>query len=384
MFLQVVWSYIVVMEFFTKPQSNPYRIMFPLATILGLWGILLWLPLVFVQGEYPVLVHRYLMLNGFTGLFIAGFLMTAVPRFSQTKFAQNFEILSFVIVTLAGLVCAYLEYEKLVFIFSSLQATLILMFLFVRILKRKANPPYSFIFIFVGLLMWGVSGLLSAFFDVEAFKVLHYEGSVAAIILGVGSRLIPGILGHVEIVQTQRNRYENERPFILTVPLHFFAIMAAFIGSYFLQESIGIFIRAFVVLGVGLFYWKLFSLPKTKSALTRCLWFSCWLIILSFFLKALWFSGAIHVSHAFFINGILLLTLLVATRVLQSHGPKDMSLENSNVLYVLAGLVFLSSIIRVCAFMAQEDYFRLLGVSSLILAGSILIWSWKYLRFVKN
>lgn len=372
------------MEFFTKPQSNPYRIMFPLATILGLWGILLWLPLVFVQGEYPVLVHRYLMLNGFTGLFIAGFLMTAVPRFSQTKFAQNFEILSFVIVTLAGLVCAYLEYEKLVFIFSSLQATLILMFLFVRILKRKANPPYSFIFIFVGLLMWGVSGLLSAFFDVEAFKVLHYEGSVAAIILGVGSRLIPGILGHVEIVQTQRNRYENERPFILTVPLHFFAIMAAFIGSYFLQESIGIFIRAFVVLGVGLFYWKLFSLPKTKSALTRCLWFSCWLIILSFFLKALWFSGAIHVSHAFFINGILLLTLLVATRVLQSHGPKDMSLENSNVLYVLAGLVFLSSIIRVCAFMAQEDYFRLLGVSSLILAGSILIWSWKYLRFVKN
>ncbi len=369
------------MELLTKSQNNPYRILFPLGTLFGLWGILIWLPQIFIQTSYPVLAHRYLMLNGFTASFIAGFLMTAVPRFSQTKFAHNYEIINFSTVTVIGLIFSYLNNEKLVFICSSLQAMLILTFLFARIMKRKVNPPYSFIFIFVGLIMWIVSGMMSAFVDLESFKVLHYEGSIAAIILGVGSRLIPGILGHVEIVQTQRSRYENEKPFILTVPPHFFLIILLFIGSYFLMDSIGIYIRTFVVGGIGIYYWRLLSLPKIRSALTWCIWMSCWLIVLSFALKAFWFTGAIHVSHSFFINGTLLLTLLIATRVLQSHGPKDISLEDSKVLYLVTFLAILASATRVSAFIMPDHYLRHLGYSSLVLALSILIWSWKYLRF---
>lgn len=371
------------MEILKKPLSDPYRILFPLGIFLGLWGILIWLPQIFIQESYPVLAHRYLMLNGFTASFIAGFLMTAVPKFSQTKPAENYEVLSFILATVAGLVFSYLDNEKLTFIFSAIQAILILMFLFARIMKRKANPPYSFVFIFVGLFFWVFSGLMSAFVDGETFKVLHYEGSIAAIILGVGSRLIPGILGHVEIVQTQRNRYENERPFILTVPVHFFLIIACFIGSYFLKDSIGIYIRTLVVAGIGVYYWRLITFPKTKSALTWSLWTSCWLIIVSFLLKAFWEAGAIHASHSFFICGILLLTLLVATRVLQSHGPKDPTLENSKVLYVVTFLVVLAASTRVSAFLMPEHYLRHLGYSSLVLSAGILIWSWKYLRYAK-
>ena len=370
------------MEFLTKSQNNPYRLLFFLGTIFSLWGILIWLPQIFTHSTYPVLAHRYLMLNGFTASFIAGFLMTAVPRFSQTKFALNYEIISFIAVTIIGLIFSYLDNEKVVFIFSSLQALIILIFLLTRIQKRKVNPPYSFIFIFVGLILWVLSGVFSAFIDSESFKVLHYEGSIAAIILGVGSRLVPGILGHVEIVQTQRSRYENEKPFILTVPLHFFLFILFFIGSYFLKDEVGIYIRTVVVAIIGLHYWKLHQLPKIKSALTWCIWTSCWLIILSFALKAFWSTGFIHASHSFFINGILLLTFLIATRVIQSHGPKDPRLENSKVLYIVSFLVFLASATRVSAFLMPEHYLTHLGYSSLVLALAIGVWSFKYLRFV--
>lgn len=371
------------MRLLKYPLPDPYRILFPAGALLGLWGILIWLPLIFTQEAYPVLAHRYLMLNGFTATFIAGFLMTAVPKFSQTKSAEAYEVVSFIVITITGLLFSYLDNEKLVFICSTIQALLILAFLFARILKRKANPPYSFVFIFIGLFFWVFSGLMSAFVNAESFKVLHYEGSIAAIILGVGSRLIPGILGHVEIVQTQRKRYENEKPFILTVPLHFFFIIAFFIGSYFLEDSIGIYIRTLVVAGVGVYYWKLISFPKKKSALTWSLWISCWLIILSFLLKAFWTAGAIHASHSFFICGIFLLTLLVATRVLQSHGPKDPTLENSKVLYAVTFLIVLAAATRVSAFLMPEHYLRHLAYSSFVLSAGLLVWSWKYLRYAK-
>ena len=346
--------------------------------------MLIWLPQIFLAEAYPVLAHRYLMLNGFSASFIAGFLMTAVPKFSQTKVAESYEVVVFIFVTMTGLVFAYSGNERFTFISSSLQAFLILSFLFTRIIKRKVNPPYSFVFIFVGLLLWLVSGVMSTLSDSEAFKILHYEGSIVAIILGVGSRLIPGILGHVEIIQAQRKRYENEKPFFITVPLHFLLMILAFVVSYFLSEPIGIYLRTIIVILIGLFYWRVTAFPKIKSALTWSVWCSCWFIIGSFVLKSVWEEGFIHASHAFFFSGILLLTLLIATRVLQSHGPKKIELENSKVLYLITALIILAGATRVSAFVMPEHYLRHLGYSSMLATVGVCLWSFKYLRFVNT
>lgn len=371
-------------NFITKAQNEPYRIFFPAGVIYLIWGSLIWLSQLWSNETYPVLAHRYLMLNGFSASFIAGFLMTAVPKFSQTESPRRFEILIFFLFTLTGLLFAYKEKEKVSLIFSALQATTILFFLFRRILKRKVNPPYSFVFIFAGLILWITSALMSIFSDSEAFKNLHYEGSIAAIILGVGSRLIPGILGHVEIVQTQRARYETEKPFLLTVPLHFIALIGIFIGSYFMKDPTGIAFRAAVVGVVGLFYWKLPHFPKIRSALTWNIWISCWLIIASFILKAVWPDGLIHASHAFFFSGVVLLTFLIATRVVQSHGPKDSSLENLKLLYVFNFLVLLAGITRISAFLMPELYLRHLGYSSIVLVAAVILWSYRYLRYINK
>lgn len=362
--------------------KEPYRLFFPLGAIFLLWGILLWLPQIWNPGEYPVLVHRYLMLNGFMGSFIAGFLMTAVPKFSKTFSARISEVFLFFVVTIVGIWFAYQDNEKLLFLLSAIQPLIILFFLFSRITKRKENPPYSFIFIFVGLFLWLVSALLILFIDSEAFKNLHYEGAIAAIILGVGSRLIPGILGHVEIVAAQREKYEKPQSIIATVPPHFFFLVFTFAASYFLSSTIGSLLRAGVVLIIALSYWQLLKLPKTKSALTYCIWGTGWLITISFLLKAFWHEGMIHASHSFFISGIVLLTLLISIRVLQSHGPQKSELEHKKTIYVIFFLVLLAAVSRVCAYLMPESYLTHLGYSSLVLTLGVLIWAFTYLKYV--
>src|SRR5690606_34686279 len=109
----------MILNYFRACQKEPYRFFFPLGIIFLLWGALIWAPLLWNDEVYPVLAHRYLMLNGFSGCFIAGFLMTAIPRFSQTKRAEKFEVLAFFFVTLFGLFFAYQENESATFICSA-------------------------------------------------------------------------------------------------------------------------------------------------------------------------------------------------------------------------------------------------------------------------
>ena len=257
-----------------------------------------------------------------------------------------------------------------------------LFFLAKRILKRKVNPPYSFIFIFAGLVMWITSAIVSIISQSEAIKNLHYEGSIAALILGIGSRLIPGILGHSEIVQTQRSQYETDKPFLLTVPLHFYSMILIYVFSYFINDQWGIYMRTIIVACIGFFYWKLHNLPKDRSALTWNIWIACWLIMASFYLKMFWQDGVIHASHAFFFSGLVLLSLLVATRVLQSHGPKNKNLENLKTLYVVTFLIILAGATRVSAILLPESYFRHLGYSAIILSIAVIIWGHRYLRYI--
>ncbi|MFL5810182.1 MAG: NnrS family protein [Flavisolibacter sp.] len=364
-----------------KTISEPYRWFFPMGVLFLFWGSLIWLPQIWSSDAYPVLAHRFLMLNGFTSCFIAGFLMTAIPRFSQTRHAHIMEILAFTFVTLLGLILAYKDQESLVAFLSATQAMILIFFIGSRITQRKQNPPYTFIFIFAGMILWMVSGLHMAFTGSDSLKSLHYEGAIAAIILGVGSRLIPGILGHTEIVQSQREIYEKPVSLFKTIPKSFLIIMAGFVFSYFFTEHSG-YLRAIVVSWIAFRYWQIYKAPKEKTSLTWCIWFSAWMIAISFIARAFVTEGEIHVSHSFFLGGIVLLSLLIGTRVIQSHGPKDKKLENKKVLYWVSGLILIAMLTRVTAYYMPESYLRHLGYSSIVLVSAVGLWSFNYLGYI--
>lgn len=366
----------------TTIYNEPYRLMFPLGTLFLLWGIFLWIPQIWSQDSYPVLTHRTLVLNGFMAMFVGGFLMTAIPKFSRTQSAHKFETLSFAFMALVIIALSYTTHENLILWCSSLQAILLFSFAFRRFRITTASPPFSFVFIFVGIILWILSGIAGSLFNEVPQVSLQYDGAILAFILGIGSKLIPGILGHSEVL-SPANFLKEKKHYLKTVPSYFYLLMTLYVLSFLIELQYGNWLRFLIVIFISMKFWKLYLLPPTKTALTYSIWLSAWLILLSILLKALWLEGFIHAGHSFFINGIVLLSILVATRVLVAHGPMKKELENSKWLYVITFFVVLAAATRVSAFLMSESYYRHLAYSSFSLGLGIIIWSVLYLKFVR-
>jgi uncharacterized protein involved in response to NO len=67
-------------------SSDPYRIFFPLGIALGAAGVSIWLLYYYGLTEgYSGRAHAFVQTDGFLYAFIAGFLLTAIPRFTGTE-----------------------------------------------------------------------------------------------------------------------------------------------------------------------------------------------------------------------------------------------------------------------------------------------------------
>jgi len=362
--------------------KEPYRLFFPLGLIFLAWGASVWLSQLWGSTSYPVELHRALVIHGFVASFIGSFLMTAIPQFSQTKKANAFEVISYLLVTLCIPLLCLLELYTLTPLFAAFQALLLLGFIIPRISKRKANPPYSFIFVLIGLFTWLIASFIHFLSPSEISRVLIHEAAIASIILGVGARLIPGILGHAKIVQAQKKRYETTGPLIRTIPFGFVLLVLAFIASYLLPLPQSHWVKAGVVCVVALVHWRILKLPFKRTHLTWSVWVCALLITLSFLIQVLFYQAHIHATHAFFINGVVLLCLLVATRVVCAHGP-GVSFENSRWVTATTALIILASATRVSAYFLPDSYFTHLGYSSFLLVLATGIWAFKYLPYVR-
>src|SRR5215475_9544937 len=78
-------QYAPLMEMHGTP-NDPYRIFFPLGILLGVMGVSIW-PLYYfgITEGYSGRSHAFVQTDGFLYAFIAGFLLTALPRFTGTQ-----------------------------------------------------------------------------------------------------------------------------------------------------------------------------------------------------------------------------------------------------------------------------------------------------------
>ena len=67
-------------------QGEPYRLLFPLGAMIGVYGVMLWPA--FVLGWipfYPGIMHARIMVQGFVFCFMAGFLGSALTHMLEVK-----------------------------------------------------------------------------------------------------------------------------------------------------------------------------------------------------------------------------------------------------------------------------------------------------------
>lgn len=378
-----------------KICKDPFRLFFPIGCVLGLLGNSIW-PLFYINPQwlgFATNTHRSIMIGGFLTAFVVGFLMTAVPRFTKTHFATKQEIYLALAALFLSQLGVLLKNESLFYTSTLLVYLFTVIFASQRFIKRKENPPSTFIFVGAGILMFLFSSLALSF-DLsptakKLFESYFFQGGVLSLVIGIGGRLIPGIFGWTDIVQNQRKQYEQPISFQKVIPKWIYGTLLLFIISfpleYLLNETLGRSARAIVVSTYALFYWKLYKLPNELSLLTLFLWISSLCVFIGSWVYALAPSLAIHGLHIIFIGGFSLMTFMVATRVTLAHGGGDKILEKKSSVLLISGLLIsIATASRLASGIFPENYTGKLAISSSLWIAGLLVWSIFYIPKMIN
>lgn len=369
--------------------KDPFRFFFPLGWLAGVLGVGLWLPLAWDDfALYPAQAHRLIMVGGFLLAFVTGFLTTAIPRFTSTWHLRGWEFFLLVIGLLGAIVGVFSTIRSAHFIFVFLTITVLIVFAARRFWKREENPPFTFIFVGAGLLLWGTASFALAIHQFQLLttalnapaRAIYAHGALLCLVIGVGGRLIPGILEWQKIVAEQRSRYENANSYEEEIPGSLWLALLVFLASYVVEgqthPQLLWLLRASVLFYVAIRYWRLYSPPKERTGFTWGIWIACWSFVVGMLMPVIWPSGGIHGVHMIFIGGFSLLTILVATRVTLAHGTRGKQLESSSrILKVLIGLFILSMLTRVTAIIWPRVYFSHLGYAALLWILGIVLWA---------
>ncbi|MCM2282731.1 MAG: NnrS family protein [Bdellovibrionaceae bacterium] len=336
---------------------EPYRVFFPIGLAFGFWGVFLWI--FFSLGllaTYPIWLHSQIMVGGFLGAFAFGFLMTAIPRMTRSPQASIAE-LSFVALPLLLLPLAAASVHIQVLVTCALIISFIglIKFAAVRFLKLRVSPPQPFVFIGIGLLCGLVGlimqlGLLLELLSDSWFllaRLLFQQGFMLSLVLGVGSRLIPALLGWgalPNVMPSESHRVVSPRnPFLY--------LGALFLISYGLEAfgppQFGSWLRAGTALWIAIRIWNLHRRPANPTKLAHGLWISSWCTILGLVGYAAFPSYTIHFFHLTFIAGLSLMTLMIASRVVLAHGGFNLMLEAQlHAFYWIVGALILAAVAR--------------------------------------
>ncbi len=320
--------------------------------------------------------------------FVAGFLMTAIPRFTSAEFAKLYEVLGVTgAIVLAG-VFEFLGLQPHHHFTAGSALLMLASFGLIRFQKRQSNPPFTFIFVGIGLLLWTVSNFMIAWnlLDVREseatfsiWKELFSSGALMAVVFGVGGRLIPGILGWEEIVLIQRQKYEGSKSFLSAVPGSMWVATALYLLSFLLNPIaptfVGLTLRVLVTCFFAFGYWKIQRFPKDRSYLTWGIWLSCWCFVVGSFLNVFWMDRYSHSLHVILVGGFSLLTVLVATRVTLAHGSIGRGPEKTSIFIpVFTILLLFATLTRVTAVLWPTIYLRHLSYASLTWILGFLVW----------
>lgn len=350
--------------------ENPFRILFPLGLVFGIWAAAVWVAYgLGISPAYPGAVHADLMAGGFLFFFAAGFLMTAVPRFTGSFPASRLEV-TLASVLAAALIASSLGSARALFHASSAASIgALIVFAVRRFLARSAFPPPTFVFVGLGLVGGFLGSLLLALQGAPGFggevaalaRGLYYQGMILGLVLGVGGRLIPALLGHAPPPRPLAPARVRKDGFLRTIPAETWIAMTALAVSFPVEAWISVgggrLLRALAATWVAYRYWKLHRLPLRRSRHAWLIWLSGCFTVTGLVLSALMPAYSIHVLHLFYISGLGLMTLMVATRVTLAHGGHEMLLEfRSRSLLISGALIVLAALTRMSADLLPQVY----------------------------
>lgn len=367
-------------------RSEPYRVFFPLAALLGAagvgWWILFWRGW---AGGYHGQAHALIQSQAFLMAFVAGFLMTMIPRRLATRQASMGEMAT----AIAGLVGMTLFAFRGEWLASQACALLVVGTLLVFGLRRfRAAPgrrmPDAFVLLPFGLVFGVAGGILVALqvFDAPAWtnavgRGLVQEAQFLALILGAGHLVLPILTGNPPPPDGDDSAASRRRR------LAHVGVGLAILAGVLLERLGGMaFVRAGLLVKACAFLvdalWCLHALrwPRLPGLHRRLAWISFWLVPSGLLLAAAMPAQRIGALHVTFIGGFALLSFAVAMHVIASHGGAAGVVKGRPVLAWAFGLLFLVAMAtRVSADFLPKSYLAHLGWAAALWMLGLLAWA---------
>jgi uncharacterized protein involved in response to NO len=360
--------------------EEPFRVFFPLGMLAGLAGVLQW-PLYYGKwlGYNPIDAHPRLMIEGFMGAFVLGFLGTAFPRLVGNRrwFALEWLVLLGLwlgVVVNAGLgrvpAADGMFAVMLVVLWSGLAGR--------WALGRRDTPPPGFALAMAGLLGAAVAagclawngGLWLGLTGLTWAKLWLFQGFLLLPLMGIGPYMLPRFLG-----QSSSHSFDDSPrppagwwPRVGSAVFWGLHIVASFALEVYGYPVLGQVLRA-VVIGVWFaLETPLFRPAKTPSTGGTVVRLAIIGLITGTAAAGLWPAARIGSLHLFFASGLGLMTVAVATRVILGHaGRHDLLVGRMVWLRWVAGLLVLAATTRMSA-----DFLPKVQVSHHIYAA----WTW--------
>jgi len=376
------------MQILKDYAAEPYRIFFPMGFLFLVVGIVPWiLWSLGLIDFYPRDLHMHAMVGGFLVHFALGFLMTAIPKFTGTTSASLGETSLALFIATFGLFSCCLSQLLWAEISSLLLLGFLVFFAFRRFLRRKWNPPPPFLFLPLGFLA-GIIGIMLIILSRNypqlnhAGRILFYEAMMLSLIQGVGSRLVPALLGWAPLPKIQIETRVAKNAWSETKT---FAVLAfLFALSYILQSLgfilVGQVLKAIVVCYVAFGKWKLYRLPREIGALSFGVYLAGWLTLIGVLAPLVPGLSNPHWNHILYLGGFAFITFFIASRVTLAHGGYDLAVEKKSLnLQIVAGLVVLSLILRLWAAIDPEMFSNALLSAAFVFLISSLIWAFYFI-----
>ncbi|MBX7147657.1 NnrS family protein [bacterium] len=372
-------------KIFNKIAADPFRLFFPLGTLMALMGVLYWpLTLTGRMHEHTPWFHKQLVLFGFLFSFVIGFLGTAVPRFTAASLLSIGEVVILFLLWTGGVLGIFYENH----LWTSLLIILTLIFLITtlakRFLTRQKNPPPTFIFIPFGFLCLFLSQLLSFSSNPQLLtlsKNLFFQGTILFLLLGVGGFLIKSILGFGAILPQNPGDKMPDISFLnkshtLLITLASLLFLSFFIEVY-LHEKVGMCLKAFIASFFCFYQIQIHKKPTSGKLTAQTLRFSLWFLVIGLWGATLApFQYRVSFLHLGFVGGFSLSTFAVATRVILSHTGNGHLLNQKYTPFTIAVILMsIGLLARFGADFVPAGYIHHLTYGAITWAIGVIVWS---------
>jgi len=363
----------------SKNLANPYRPFFFVGLFASLIGVSVWIATALIPSlPYPGRLHAHLMMGVFLLSYAIGFLMTALPRLTQTPTAHRYEFLSASL--LMGWIVTvgiYDSTEKMFFVGTLATSIFIFFFGIRRFIRTEVPIPNFFPMLFWGIFSVFLGSILVLTGQPTIGTALFYQNFMLCLVLGIGTFLIPRILGI-----PQNPKIGNKWIFFILGLLLTLSLVLYEIYDY----SWAPYLRAVLATGLVIFGWKITAKNERKNAVGVGIKIATTSTLIGLWVLAVTPQYRLEALHTIYITGFSLLTFMVASRVILSHGNYGLSAEEKNP-YIKAAIFFicLAALTRIAAVFIPESYEKHLAYASVSFIIGATIWAKYFLpRIFEN